>query len=144
MLWIEPLLLIAAGILAASSLIIAKKPDAKQLIEKIAPFQATLGIILLGWGLYNFFIVVGPGLMIKFLSAFPLLGITLWGMLVSSILLGIMFGMPMVAKMSAGGAAKGEQMAKKMAPFQVIIGLVAIGSAILAILYNLGILKITM
>jgi len=144
MLWIEPLLLIAAGILAASSLIIAKKPDAKALIEKIAPFQATLGIILLGWGLYNFFIVVGPGLMIKFLTAFPLLGITLWGMLVSSILLGIMFGMPMVAKLSAGGAAKGEQMAKKMAPFQVIIGLIAIGSSILAILYNLGILKIAM
>jgi hypothetical protein len=141
MLWIEPLLLIAAGILAASSLILAKKPDAKQMIDKIAPYQATLGIILLGWGLYNFIIVVGPGAMVKILTALPLLGITLWGMLVSSILLGIMFGMPMVAKMSAGGAAKGEQMAKKLAPFQVIIGLVAIGSSLLAILYNLGILK---
>jgi hypothetical protein len=31
-----------------------------------------------------------------------------------------------------------------MAPFQVIIGLIAIGSSILAILYNLGILKIAM
>ena len=142
MLWIEPLLLIAAGILAASSLIIAKKPDAKAMIDKIAPYQAMLGIILLIWGLYNFFINIGPGWMIKILSAAPLLGITLWGMLVSSILLGIMFGMPMVAKMSAGGAAKGEQMAKKLAPFQTLIGLVAIGSALLGILYNLNILKV--
>ena len=141
MVWIMPLLLIAAGILAASALIVAKKPDAKVLIDKLAPYQATMGIILLVWGLY--YLLVGFGItMLKFtLSWWPLGGIALLAGFLASILLGIMFGMPMLAKLSAGGAAKGEQMAKKLAPFQVIIGVVAIVSGLLLILMNLGILK---
>lgn len=139
--WILPLLLIAGGILAASALIVAKKPDARALIDKIAPYQATLGIILLVWGLFNLFAHVGiTG--IKFLLSFwPIAGVSILAGLISAILLGIMFGMPMVAKMSAGGAAKGEQMAKKLAPFQTLIGIVAIVSGLLIILCQAGILK---
>jgi hypothetical protein len=139
--WILPLLLIAAGILAASALIVAKKPDAKQLIDKLAPYQATMGIALLVWGIYNLFVHIGISMMMLLLKVWPLGGIAIWAGLVSAILLGILFGMPMVAKMSAGGAAKGEQMAKKMAPFQVIIGIVAIGSGLLILLMQLNILK---
>ncbi len=139
--YILPLLLIAAGILAASALIVAKKPDAKQLIEKLAPYQASMGIALLVWCLYNLFVHIGISWMMLILKAWPIGGIALFGGLISGILLGIMFGMPMVAKMSAGGAAKGEQMAKKLAPFQVIIGLVAIVSGLLLLLMTLNILK---
>ncbi len=138
--YIEPFLLILGGILAASSLIVAKKPDAKEMIAKIAPYQATIGIILLVWGIYNF-IRIGPKYAIDVIKAAPLLGIDIIAMLATSVLLGIMFGMPMLAKMSASGAAKGEQMAKKLAPFQVIIGLIAIGSAVLGLLFIWGILK---
>ncbi len=139
--WILPLLLIAAGILAASALIVAKKPDAKQLIDKLAPYQATMGIALLVWCVYNLFVHIGISLMMAILKMWPIGGIALWGGLVSGILLGIMFGMPMMAKMSAGGAAKGEQMAKKLAPFQVIIGIVAMVSGLMLILITAGILK---
>jgi hypothetical protein len=142
--WILPLLLIAAGILAASALIVAKKPDAKQLIEKLAPYQASMGIALLVWCLYNMFVHIGISFMLLILKAWPIGGIALFGGLISGILLGVMFGMPMVAKMSAGGAAKGEQMAKKLAPFQVIIGLVAIVSGALLLLITAGILKPSM
>jgi len=138
--YIEPLLLILGGILAASGLILAKKPDAKELIGKIQPYQATIGIILLVWGLYNM-IRIGPGLMIQFVKIVPVMGITIWAMLICSILLGILFGMPMLAKLSAGGAAKGEELGKKMAPFQALIGLVSIGAGLLGILFVAGILK---
>ncbi len=138
--WLLPLLLIAGGVLAASSVIVAKKPEARELIAKIAPYQAVIGIVLLITGVLNVF-RFGPGNISMALKHAPLLGVTVLGMLLSAILLGIMFGMPMLAKVSAGGAAKGEEMAKKMAPFQALIGLIAIGSALLAILFNLGILK---
>ena len=139
--YLLPFLCIAGGILAASSLILAKKPDAKELIGKIQPYQAFIGAALLGIGIYNFFIYIGPSMMFHVLGLAPLLGITLWGMLVTAILLGILFGMPMIAKMSAGGAAKGEELGKKMAPFQALIGIVAIGSGLLGVLYQFGILK---
>jgi hypothetical protein len=138
---IEPILLILGGILATSALIVAKKPDAKEMIAKIAPYQATIGIILLVWGIYNF-IRIGPGLAIDMIKIVPLFGIDIIAMLACSVLLGIMFGMPMMAKMSASGAAKGEQMAKKLAPFQTLIGIIAIGSAILYLLYRFNILHI--
>ena len=50
---INALVLIAGGILAASGLIIAKKPDAKQLIDKLMPYQAIIGVVLLALGILN-------------------------------------------------------------------------------------------
>jgi len=135
---IGPLLLILGGILAAAGLIVAKKPNAKELIAKIQPYQATIGIILLGMGLWT---------LIRWLSWFgamfklaPLFATCMMANIAASILLGIMFGMPMVAKMSASGAAKGEEFAKKLAPYQVLIGLVGIGAGLVDILYWIGIL----
>src|SRR3954469_15336276 len=37
--------LVVLGILGASSLIIARKPDAKELIAKLAPFQGWIGAV---------------------------------------------------------------------------------------------------
>jgi hypothetical protein len=135
---ISALILIAGGILAAASLIVAKKPNAKDLIAKIAPYQATIGIILLVSGVWT---------LIRMLSWFgwlfrmsPLFGTAVMANIAASILLGIMFGMPIVAKMSAEGAAKGEEFAKKLAPYQVLIGLVGIGAGLVDILFWLGIL----
>jgi hypothetical protein len=135
-----PIALIAAGILGASSIIIAKKPDARKIVDTLAPYQAFLGLGLLFWGLYNFFVWVGVGEMFKLFKS-PLFGITVWGALVSGILLGFMFGLPQVAKWSASGAARGEMLAKKLAPLQTILGFVGIASGVLLMLYNFGILK---
>jgi hypothetical protein len=135
---IAALILIAGGILAAASLIVAKKPNAKELIAKIQPYQATIGIILL---------ISGVLTLLRMLSWFgwlfrmsPLFATAVMANIGASILLGIMFGMPIVAKMSASGAAKGEELAKKLAPFQVLIGLVGIGAGLVDILFWLGIL----
>jgi len=135
---IGPLLLIAGGILAAANLIVAKKPDARALIAKIAPYQATIGIALL---------VMGVWTLLRWLSWFgfffghaPLYATCMIAFIGASILLGIMFGMPMIAKLSPQGAAKGVEVAKKLAPFQIMIGLVGIGAGLVDILYWLGVL----
>ena len=50
---LSSLIAIVGGILASSSLIIAKKPNAKELIDKLTPFQGWIGIILAFWGLWG-------------------------------------------------------------------------------------------
>ncbi len=41
---LDGLITIAGGILAASALIIARKPNAKQLIDKLTPYQGWIGV----------------------------------------------------------------------------------------------------
>jgi hypothetical protein len=130
--------LIAGGILAAAGLIMSKNPKAGELIAKIQPFQAIIGIGLLVVGVLNL-LSAGFGFLFHPL-AWGLFSLTIWLELVSAVLLGILFGMPMVARFSAAGAAKGAELGKKMAPYQTIIGLVALGSGLLYLLYRFGIL----
>ncbi|MBK8269599.1 MAG: hypothetical protein IPK83_15375 [Planctomycetes bacterium] len=42
---ISVLVLLAGGVLGASNLIVAKKPDAKALIEKLSPYQGIIGAL---------------------------------------------------------------------------------------------------
>jgi hypothetical protein len=136
---INVLLLILAGILAISGLIIAKKPDARELIDKLVPFQALIGIVLLALGLLNLIRAL-PHLATLFTT---FVGIVAFAVIATSILLGFMFGMPQIAKWIPGESAaeqKGRELTQKLAPYQVIIGFVGIGSAVLWLLYRFGIL----
>ena len=130
--------LILGGILGISGLIVAKKPDAKELIAKLQPFQAVIGIALLIFGIYNVLHIMD---FIRVMSVLPLLGAMALGAVVSAIVLGILFGMPMVARMSASGAAKGEEIGRKLAPFQTIFGIIALVTGIYWMLVTLGILN---
>ena len=136
---INPLLLILAGIMAISGLIVAKKPNAKELLDKLVPYQAFIGIALLAIGLYHF--IRSLRFLGAMVSTFP--GIVWLAVIVCSILLGFMFGMPQIAKWmpgEGGAEQKGMELAKKLAPYQVVLGLVGIGAGLLALLYRWGIL----
>ena len=139
---INTLVLIVGGILAISSLIVAKKPDAKELIDKLVPYQAVIGIALLALGIVNLLRALGNHL-IDVLKLLPLYGITFLAMCVTSILLGFMFGMPQIAKWMPGeGAAeqKGMELSKKLAPYQVTIGIIGLVAALMMLLYRFRIL----
>jgi hypothetical protein len=136
--YLWPVVLILGGILGCAGLIVAKKPDAKELIGKLQPFQAAIGVALLIFGVLN---LLDALRLLGFVSMMPVLVITAFAAVVSAIILGVLFGMPMIAKLSASGAAKGEELGKKLAPFQTLFGLVAIGSGLIMLLFVLGILK---
>src|SRR4051794_24223290 len=52
------------GVLGAASLIIAKKPDAKELIDKLTPYQGWIGAGSAVWGLWGVISsVLGIGLL---------------------------------------------------------------------------------
>ena len=136
---INALLLILGGILAVSGLIVAKKPNAKDLIDKLVPYQAIIGIALLAFGLVNLLRLFGH--VFDILRSFP--GVVTITMIVTSILLGFMFGMPQIAKWipgEGGAEQKGMELSKKLGPYQVIIGLVGLASALLWLLYYFRIL----
>ncbi|MBK9030724.1 MAG: hypothetical protein IPL61_05190 [Myxococcales bacterium] len=132
--WITVIALIAAGILALAGIIIAQKPQAKDLIDKLVPFQGFIGVGLLVWGVIN---------AIKFLpkmsdmtqSNFPMsILLAVVSTLVAELGLGFLFGMPMVAKWIPGetpAEQKAMEMQQKLLPFQTLLGVVAIVAAVL-------------
>lgn len=133
---------IVGGILAIPSLIVAKRPNARAIIDKLAPFQALIGVAMLGLSIVNFV------RMIPYLNA--VMKVNLFGsaatltMFIASGLLGVLFGMPQIAKWVPGNSSaeqKALEIARKIGTFQVLLGLVTIVSSLIVLLYQLGIIK---
>ena len=140
---IAPVLLILGGILAISNLIVAKKPEARQMIDKLVPYQAGIGIALLVIGVWNLLHSFSTPSIFDIIKFMPLLGLTVLAMIVCAVLLGFMFGMPQIAKWMPGNnnaEQKGMELSRKLAPFQVILGLIGIGSSLIFLLYRFHIL----
>src|SRR5262245_46779684 len=92
--------LIVAGILALSGFIVAKKPDAKAMIDKLVPYQAFVGVGLLVLGVL--YLILYGLTFIKAISAAPIPAIVALAGIVSGIVLGALFGMPQIAKWIPG------------------------------------------
>jgi len=136
---INILLLIAGGILATSALIVAKKPDAKQWIDKLVPYQAIIGVALLAVGVLD--LLRWLGALRHLLPDVPVHAVVWLAVIVTSILLGFLFGMTQIAKWLPGHAAaeqKGRELSNKLAPYQLIIGVIGLGAALLLFLYRFG------
>ena len=121
------LLTIAGGILAASALIIARKPNAKDLIDKITPYQGWIGIVMFLWGFWGTIDCVRnlglvserPGLWVFWLLAN-----------VADLVVGFLLGFGLITKYALNknpaAAAKGQQIRVKLAAYQGVFGLLAI------------------
>ena len=121
-------MLVAGGLLAASSLIIARKPDAKQLIDKLTPYQGWIGIVLFFWGIYdtiNLIRFIGPLFQASLVRAiFFLVAVP------TELLLGFLLGFGLITKYALSknetAMAKGQAIRAKLAPIQGILGIVGI------------------
>jgi hypothetical protein len=140
MMWLIPLALIVAGVIAASSVIISKLPQAKDLIDKLAPIQGFLGIGLLVVGVIKVIWLIDKMNLLT-ANGFP----TLWMLsivagITCAVLLGFFLGMPLIAKWIPGESPaeqKAMDMQKKIVPYQALLGGIAIVAAILLIYYNM-------
>src|SRR5262249_18502330 len=123
------LLLIVLGVLAVPNLILAKRPDAKKVLDKITPFQGWIGIAAFVWGIW---------LLISWLlGSFGLLGLGVKGIIwfliiVATILcylgLGAVLGVG-VAKTfvkDPNAQAKMDEVVAKVAPKQGALGILAL------------------
>ena len=134
--WFTGLWLALLGILAAPNLIISKKPEAKEIIAKIAPYQGWIGAGSAVWGLIKVFQTF------RYFNFFSLIPVGVITMIVSALLtlaLGLLLGIGVIKTFvsSEDAKAKIDEMMAKLAAKQGILGLLGIIVGIWMMLYVL-------
>ncbi len=127
---------IVGGILAASGFIIAKKPNAKELIDKIVPYQGWIGVVMFFWGIWGTFDCLR---FLSVLSVRPLFW-TFWlASSVADLVVGFLLGFGLITKYALGKNAaaqvRGQQIRQKLAGYQGGFGLLAIVMGVLYIVW---------
>lgn len=125
---------IVGGVIAASGLIISRRPDAQEWIDKITPYQGWLGMGLFTYGLYWLVTFILPNF--GSFTAFPVRLAILVTMLVSGIGVGFLLGFGLITKYAlsrnASAEARGKALRKQLVSIQAPLGLVAIVSGVLS------------
>ncbi|MBT9189846.1 MULTISPECIES: hypothetical protein [Zobellia] len=119
--------LVLLSIVAVPSLLLSKKPNAGELLEKIEPYQGWIGIIFCFWGVWGLITAV---LNLGWLSTSPIWWATfLAGNLVSAAL-GFMLGSGLINKLllsnSQAARVRAEELRAKIAPKQGKLGILGI------------------
>ena len=128
---ITVVVLLAGGLLGAASLIVAKKPNAKELIDKLTPSQGWIGVVLVLWGIWD---LIGVFRALGVLSSAPIWWILYLVTAVTELALGFLLGYGLISKYVLGGSpealAKGQLLRVRLAKYQGPLGVVAIALAI--------------
>lgn len=127
------LLLVACGLVAAAGIIIQRRPDAKQVFDRICPYTGLMGVALLAISILYLSKYIGPYLD-SFLSSMN--GWVAVSTGVVALLLGSLLGFGLISKLLGGrspdAAAKGEAMRLRLAVSQIPFGLAGVGLGIYA------------
>jgi hypothetical protein len=122
------LVLLAGGVLGAAGAIVARKPNAKELIDKLTPYQGWIGAVMCLWGIWD---TINCLRLLGIIAHAPLLFTVYVVSSVTELLLGFLLGYGLINKYALSknpqAAAKGEEMQKKLITFQVPLGFIAIG-----------------
>lgn len=123
---------IAGGLLAASAFIVARRPDAKEMIDKLTPYQGWIGFGLFFWGAWIAFWILTH--LTMFSPAFLGLALALAGVNLS---VGFLLGFGLITKfvLSKNEAAKirGQYLRRRLVQFQIPLGLAAIAVGVVYI-----------
>ena len=123
-----PILTIVGGLLAGSSFILARKPNAAVLYEKVAPYQGILGVGLVGCGVYQLVAYVIPS--VGILSQQPVTFALLLAGLALDIVIGFILGFALLNKLllskNPSTEVKGKQVLAKVMPIQGPLGVAAV------------------
>lgn len=130
------LITIAGGLIAASNLIIARKPNAKDLIDKLTPYQGWIGIVMFFWGIWGMFDQLR---FLGILSSHPMLWILGFASASADLVVGFLLGFGLISKYtlgkSAAAQARGQQFRARLAPWQGTFGLLAITMGVLYLVW---------
>lgn len=136
MLLVYSLSLIVLGVLSASSVIIKKRPDAEELIRKLAPYQGYIGVLGAFWGAW---VLLGSLLSLRMVSL-PLLA-WLTSVAVGVVLLGNGFlqgyGLAMTWVKDETARVKAQEAYQKILPYQSKLGMAAIALGIWGVICSL-------
>ncbi len=120
--------IILLSLIAVPSLILSRRPDAKEILDKIAPFQGWIGVVFCFWGIWG---IIQSVLYIGLLTTAPIAWATMLACSAVIAALGFLLGYGLIAKFILSGnaeaKAKGDQLLKKLAPLQGTLGIVGLG-----------------
>jgi hypothetical protein len=127
---------IAGGVLASSGFIISKKPNAKELIDKLTPYQGWIGMVMFFWGVWETISVVTH---MGLLAEKPL-RFVFWALVAASdLLVGFLLGYGLITKYAFGKSevaqAKGAQVREKLVKIQAPLGLLAVVMGVLYLVW---------
>jgi len=143
MLYLHAALLILCGLIGMSGLIVAQKPEARKILDKLTPFQALFGVGLLALSVVNL-LDVGLITLFKLISPMPVFALAVIGACIGGAILGFLLGLPQILKIAPAGSPAGDkaqELAGKLVPFQMLFGLVCFGAGALIVLIRLDIVK---
>jgi hypothetical protein len=125
---------ISGGALAASNLIIARRPDAKQLLEKLAPYQGWIGLVLFATGAWwTVHLILNLGAF----SVVPLRMAMFAAATLTSLAVGFLLGFGLLNQYLLGSneqaKAKAAEMRETLVAFQGPLGLAAVAFGVLAL-----------
>lgn len=118
--------LVVLGVLGAASIIVSKRPDAKEAIAKLAPYQGWIGAVSALWGVWG---IISSVLNLGMLSDFPIYWITFLASAAVQALLGFLLGVGVLKTFAKNETAdeKIDALMTKLAPHQGRLGLASIG-----------------
>ena len=127
--------LIILGILTVPSLLLSKKPNAQELLDKITPYQGWIGLVFCFWGVWG---IISAILSLGLLTTWPIWWITWVAVSIVTAVLGFLLGYGMINQLllskNEEAKKKGEALLAKLAPLQGKFGIAAIALGVWAIL----------
>lgn len=124
------------GVLGAAGLIISKRPDAKEMIDKLLPYQGWMGAVSAIVGLWW---IIQAVLAIGWLSTWPILWITFAASAVLQFALGMLLGIGVLKTFIKNPEAnkRMDQTVAKLLPYQTKFGIAAIAVGVWAIVASI-------
>lgn len=140
---LEAIVLIISGILAVPSLILSKKPDAKNILDKITPYQGWIGVVIFIWGIWSLIsVLLNAGLFLG--NGLVVLFILILAIAVVEAVLGFILGFNLintyVLSKNAKSEEKGQQLLAKLLPLQGKFGIAAIVLGVITLVLILVVL----
>jgi hypothetical protein len=140
--WVNVIMLLILGVLGASSVIIKKRPEAKDLIDKLSKISGYVGVLAVLWGVYD---------VIQLLTHLGMFKYGIWGIIswvtllaVTAVFLGLgfIFGYGLAAAyMSEEAKAKMADLRQKLVGYQIPLGWLSLGLAVWLIILTYGIMR---
>lgn len=128
---IVAIIAILGGLIAASSLIVAKKPNAQELLDKLTPFQGWIGVILTIWGVWG---LISSLLNIGSLGIDWIIGLAVAA---AEFIVGFILAYGLISKYilekNEEAKQKGQALRSKLVKYQVPAGVVLIILGLLSI-----------
>ncbi|WP_397363687.1 hypothetical protein [Olleya sp. R77988] len=130
---LSAIIAILGGLIAASSLIVAKKPNAQELLDTLTPYQGWIGVILTFWGIrgivYSFIYIGSMGttwiIALAVSACMFIVGFLLAYSLISKYLL----------EKNETAKIKGQQLRSKLVNYQVPAGIVLFILGVLSLVF---------